>query len=206
MGKWVRSWWRDSEAEGEKPRENMVLTEVIKDNPFNRYKVERPRLRMPPPTVMETIMKVFNEDRMAHPRHAHVFVIPRLMTHLWRRQSGKDADTLAMITAGDHFWDKSKHKPQILAIILPFAFVENYRGPWTVHRLEKPESLQRELVSGFKITVSQDRKEFPHIYGELCRMWQDPEGRSWAILLHFFDCTGISPCTGVSGALVAYHL
>ena len=60
-----------------------------------------------PPATMEMIMEVFNEDRMAHPKQAHMFVVPRLMTHLWRKPLGKDADVLVTITDEDHFWDKS---------------------------------------------------------------------------------------------------
>ena len=69
---------------------------------------------------METIMEVFNEDRMAHPKRSHVFVVPRLMTHFWRKQLGKEADVLMTITARDHFWEKSQQEPPILAIVLPF--------------------------------------------------------------------------------------
>ena len=107
----------------------MTLTEVTKDNMFDLHKVEGPKLWMPPPAVMETIMEVFNKDRMAHPKRAHVFVVSSLMTHLWRKQLGKDADILMTITAGDHFWGKSQHEPLILAIILPLAYIENYRAP-----------------------------------------------------------------------------
>ena len=56
-----------------------------------------------PPSAMETIMEVFNEDRMAHLCRTHVFVVPRLMTHLWRKQLGNDADVLMTIAAGNHF-------------------------------------------------------------------------------------------------------
>ena len=86
--------------------------------------VEGPRLWELPPAAMEPIMEVFNEDRMAHPCRAHVFMVPRLMTHLWRKQLGKDTDLLMTIAAGDHFWEKSQHEPLILTIILPFAYVE----------------------------------------------------------------------------------
>ena len=39
-------------------------------------------------------MEVFNKDRIAHPWNPHVFVVPRLMTHLWQKNLGKDADVL----------------------------------------------------------------------------------------------------------------
>ena len=80
---------------------------------------------MPPPAAMETIMEVFNEDRMVHLKQSHVFVVPSLMTHLWRKHLGKYAYVLMIITTGDHFWGKSQHEPPILVIISPFAHVQN---------------------------------------------------------------------------------
>ena len=87
---------------------NMTLREVTKDNRFDLQKVEGARLWILPPAAMETTMEVFNEDRMAHLKQAHVFVVPRLMVHLWRKHLRKDADALMTITAGDHFRGKSQ--------------------------------------------------------------------------------------------------
>ena len=97
-------------------------------------------------------MEVFNKDRMAYAKQVHVFAIPRLMMHIWRKHLGKDADVLMTITARDHFWDKSQHKPLVLAIVLPFAYVEKYRGTWVARGLEEPESLRKELEAGRNIT------------------------------------------------------
>ena len=58
VGKWVRSWWRD--FKGKKPWGSMDLIEVTKDNLFDLHNVEGPRIWMPPPAAMETIMEVFN--------------------------------------------------------------------------------------------------------------------------------------------------
>ena len=69
-----------------KPWGNMALTEVTKDNLFDLHKVEGPRRCMPPPLPIEAIMVVSNEVRKAHPRQTRVFIISRLMTHLWWRQ------------------------------------------------------------------------------------------------------------------------
>ena len=60
----------------------MPLTEGTKNNLFDLDTVEDPRLWMPPPAAMETIVEVFNDDRMAHPYWGHVFVVPRLVTYL----------------------------------------------------------------------------------------------------------------------------
>ena len=96
---------------------------------------------MPPPATMETMVGVYNKDRMAHPKRAYVFVVSRLMTQLWRKHLEKDADVLMTITAGDHFWEKSQHEPLILDIALTFTCVKKYRGPWVACGLEEPESL-----------------------------------------------------------------
>ena len=110
---------------------------------------------------------------------------------------GKDADVFVTIAAGDHFWEKSQHEPPILAIILPFAYVENYRGPWISRGLENPEALRAGLEAGFKIAAGRDPKQFLNMGGELCRMWKDPEGRSRTLLLQFLDwARGFPPVRG----------
>ena len=81
---------------------------------------------------------MFNEERIVHARRAHMIVVPRLMTHLWITHLGKDVDVLMIITAGDHFWDRSQHEPLILTMVLPSAHVKTYRGPWVAHGLKKP--------------------------------------------------------------------
>ena len=61
----------------------------------------------PPPAAMGTVLEVFNEDHLAHPWNPHVCVVPRLMTHLWRKSLGKDMDVMFTIQVGKHFWDFS---------------------------------------------------------------------------------------------------
>jgi|SaaInl85LU_5_DNA_1037374.scaffolds.fasta_scaffold15347_4 hypothetical protein len=87
---------------------------------FEARSVEGARLWMPPPAAMETVMEVFNDDRIAHPTKTHIFVVPRLMTQLWRRKLGKDADVLftVAVAAGNHFWERSQHESLIIAIVL----------------------------------------------------------------------------------------
>ena len=83
----------------------------------------------PPPSEMETVVKLFNEDCLAHPHIPHVFTIPRLMTHLWRKNSSKDADVLFTINVGPSSWPCYIHEPLILLIVLPLDHVSNYIGP-----------------------------------------------------------------------------
>ena len=47
---------------------------------FTLYKVEHPRLWCPPPAAMATVVELFNDDRLPHPKIPHVFCVPQLMT------------------------------------------------------------------------------------------------------------------------------
>ena len=69
-----------------------------------------------PPAVMEIISGLQRGQHGLPPKMG-------FMTHLKKTQSGKAAEVLISITAGDHFWVKSAHKSIILAIVLPFSMV-----------------------------------------------------------------------------------
>ena len=49
---------------------------------------------------MVTALEVFNEDIITHPWNPHVFVVPRLMTHMWRKSPSKDADVMFTVQVG----------------------------------------------------------------------------------------------------------
>ena len=148
---------------------------------------------MPPPEAMETIMEVFNEDRIAHPWNPHVFVVPRLMTHLWRKHLGKDADLILTVTLGEKFWGKPQHEPLIVTVVIPLSHVNDYRGPWLVKGYDEAQSLTRELSTGFK--YSRDRRpQGPFdVEGPLCGLWQYTEGGSRSLLRKFMRWARTSP-------------
>eukprot|EP00956_Cyclotella_meneghiniana_P028890 scaffold68504_cov17-Cyclotella_meneghiniana.AAC.1 len=64
---------------------------------------------------------MFNEDRIARPHLPHVFVVPRLMTGMWRKQLSKDADVVFTVESGPAFWPKHMHEPLLVLIVFPFA-------------------------------------------------------------------------------------
>ena len=70
---------------------------------FRLHEVKGHRLWIPPPAAMETVMELFAEDHLVNPHLAHVFVVPRLMTHLWRRHMLRDADLHFYVQAGAPF-------------------------------------------------------------------------------------------------------
>ena len=61
-----------------------------------------PRLWVPP-AAMEIVMELFNDDHMVHPHIPHMFAIPCLMAHLWRKQLSKDTDVVFTVKTGSFF-------------------------------------------------------------------------------------------------------
>jgi hypothetical protein len=107
VGKWVRSWWRTSD-QGQDPDHGrdwggLPLEEVTQDNMFELKNVKAARLWMLPMAVKEVAIKLLWEDKLAHPQWPHVFVVPRFMTELWRRDLGRSADILFTVPAGVPF-------------------------------------------------------------------------------------------------------
>ena len=130
-------------------------------------------------------MELFNEDRIAHPQNPHVFVVPRLMTHLWRKNLGKDADVMFTVAPAGHFWERTQHEPLIVAVVLPLSYVRDYRGPWLARGSDEAQSLSRELSAGFKYFRDRRRQGLFDVAGPLCSLWHDAEGRSRTLLREF---------------------
>ncbi len=81
-GAWVRSWWLSKKGAN---FGGLPLREVTKDNMFKLQDFKAAQLWMLPPAAMEVALELLCEDCLAHPQWPHVFVVPWLMTHLWRR-------------------------------------------------------------------------------------------------------------------------
>jgi hypothetical protein len=99
---------------------------------------------------MEVAIELLWEDKLAHPQWPHVFVVPRFMTHMWRRDLGKSTDILFTVPAGVPFWGASQFEPLKFAIIFPRSHVSSYTGPWAVKGTDLGEHFQRALQEGFK--------------------------------------------------------
>ena len=174
---WIDSWWGNWCGS--------PLVEVGPKQWFELQKVQGPRLWMPPPAAMETVMEVFNEDRLAHPWNPHVFVVPRLMTHLWRKNLGKDMDVLFTVQVGEHFWGRAQHEPLIVAVALPLVHVDRHRGPWLARAMPEAKALVRELDLGFKFCKDHRHQGLHELDRSLCGVWKDATRRSGHILQEF---------------------
>jgi hypothetical protein len=187
VSSWVRSWWRTKKGED---WGGLPLEEVTAETMFELKDLKTARLWLVAPAVMETALELFCEDRMAHPQWPHVFVIPRLMTHMWRKDLGKDADVLFTIPAGANFWASGQFEPLIVAIVFPLAHVPRYTGPWLVKGTDEGARYERALTDGFK---GNDTGELHELGGSLQRVWEDAASGSRAVLQQLLAWAGGFP-------------
>jgi hypothetical protein len=173
VGKWVCSWWRTSD-QGQDPDHGrdwggLTLEEVTQDNMFELKNVKAARLWMLPSAVKEVAIKLLWEDKLAHPQWPHVFVVPRFMTKLWRRDLGRSADILFTVPAGVPFGGASQFEPLIVAIIFPLSHVSSYTGPRSVKGTKLGEHL---LSAGTTGGIQAPRSWDPYQWVKGGRGWE----------------------------------
>jgi hypothetical protein len=139
------------------------------------------------PAVMETALELFGNDRLAHPQGPHVFVIPHLMTHMWRKNLGMDVDVLFTVPAGVPFWTAGQFEPLFIAIIFPLSQVPRYTGPWLVKGTDEGERFERSLIDGFK---GNDPRELHDVGRNLQCVWEDASSWSRAVLQQLLAWVG----------------
>lgn len=76
----------------------------------------------PPPAAADAAIEQLAFSRHKRPSLLHLFVCPRLMTHLWRKRLFKTADVLFVLPAGHRntVWADSMFEPLLVGICLPF--------------------------------------------------------------------------------------
>ena len=149
---------------------------------------------------MATVVELFNDDRLAHPKIHHVFCVPRLMTQLWRKALSKDADLVFTVEAGASFWPKGMHEPLIVLVVLPLHFVPHYRGPWVMRGGECAVGYKTALDSGFKSPARDEPEELHDVGGPVCGVRSDGERELRDFLRKFLEEAKTAP--SVSGRLV----
>ena len=159
---------------------------------FELKNLHAARLWMLPPAAMEVALELLTEDRLAHPHWPHVFLVPRLMTHLWRRDLGKEADILFNIPAGVHFWGARLYEP-LTVVLFPLSHVPSYTGPWVVKGTDVGANFERALVRGFRGDPLDDPAELHELDGRVRMLWKDPESGSRVVLQQLRAWAGTFP-------------
>jgi hypothetical protein len=191
VSQWVRSWWTTEKGAN---FGGLELVEITKDNMFELRDLKAARLWMLSPAAMEVAMELLCEDCLAHLQWPHVFAIPRLITHLWRKELMKSMDLLFTVPASVPFWIARQFEPLIVAIILPLSYVPSYTGPWLVKGSDEGKHAEQALQRGFKCGEDpNDAGEFHELDGSLRQVWEDPAVRSRLVLQQFLAWVGMFP-------------
>jgi hypothetical protein len=148
VSQWIQSWWTREDGAAWC---GVPLKTLAPNDWFLLHDSNQPRLWVPPPAAMPTVLELFNDDRLTNPHLPHVFAVPRLMTHLWRKQLSKDADVVFTVPCDPSFWPIDMHEPLIILIVFPLTFVQSYQGPWLVKGTDGISQTEGTLNGGFKL-------------------------------------------------------
>ena len=195
VSQWMRLCWEDSDgrplfhtSQFQGRDEIWESSQLIKLEPtdwFRLREIPGHRLWVPPPAAMETVMELFADDHLVNPHLAHVFIVPRLMTHLWRKHLLKDSDLSFYVHRGAPFWPLSMHEPLTVVIILPLGHTPHHRGPWTVRGRAETGAFARRLDTEFQRPGKNGRREFFDLEEAMPCLQEETYQWTWAVLREF---------------------
>ena len=173
---WIRAWWGQEE-----------LLKLAPDQWFIEAQKGRDCLWMPPPAAAPVAVEVLAEAKLKRPDSAHILVIPRLMTHLWRKALRKDADLFFDVPVGTSLWQTNMHEPLTVFLLLPLVRHRAWKGPWVLRGSNLATTSQKKLEWGFARAVGKRRSGHNGLGRELWEVWKDVETGSGDILRKFLN-------------------
>jgi len=120
-----------------------------------------------------------------NPHLTHVFAVPRLMTHLWRKQLFKDADLKFYVKAGAPFWPCSMHEPLTVVVVLPLAYTPSYSGPWSVKQTPDSESAGNYLDALYADYEADGREKCYDLESPMPSLWENEQRWTRDFLFQF---------------------
>lgn len=73
-----------------------------------------------PPAVADAAVEELRKARIKRQKSLHIVLIPKLFTHIWKKQLLKCCDFTIDIPAGQTFWSYDQFEPLTLGICFPF--------------------------------------------------------------------------------------
>jgi hypothetical protein len=109
----------------------------------------------PPPAAADVAVEQLGLSRHKRPTFLHIFICPRLMTHLWRKRLYKLADLVFSIPAGYRtgLWSMNMYEPLTIGILLPFLPI----APWSRRRSPPILEVERKLHEVWKDPQGDER-------------------------------------------------
>lgn len=116
----------------------------------------------PPPAAASVALRALTESRHKHKHFNHIFIVPRLMTYMWRKRLQRCADFVFELPPGARsIWPQSECEPLIIGIVLRFSI----SSPWQVRESTLLLDMDRQLR---QLWMSEDGDERP-ILRQLCQ-------------------------------------
>lgn len=121
----------------------------------------RTYLWCPPPFAADMAMAEMRRARIKRQTSAHVFVCPRLCSHLWLKQLHKASDIVFQVPPNQMYWPKSMHEPLLIGILFPFVRSK----PWQLRGSPKMHEMGRKLRGMY----AEEKVDAGNI---LCQLWK----------------------------------
>ena len=115
----------------------------------------------PPPCAGAAAVEELRKARHKRQKSQHLFVIPRLMQPIWRKQLHKAADLVLILKPGHPAWPREMLEPLTLAFLFPFIS----QKPWQLRGSIQLLALGRQL----------------------CRVWEGDEGNEGHLLRQLWN-------------------
>jgi hypothetical protein len=173
---WVRTWCPTSSIEPLSPAEWYTRGHGWTTGQCNPDGVWMPEvsdetwfLWAPAPAAAHVALREMSASRHKRTQLNHIFLCPRLCTHLWRKWLFKIADIVLEIPAGCRsFWPSDQHEPLILGLTLRFSACP----PWQLRNSPSILDLGRQ-VQELWVNVPGDERG---LLRQLCHLPVTMEG------------------------------
>jgi hypothetical protein len=165
------------------------------DEPFQRPVLEAGVYGwFPPPAAADVALEQLRLSRLKRQNSSHVFVCPRLLRPLWRKQFSKACDLIFKIPPGAPGWPAEMFEPLLIGVCFPFLRSK----PWQFRGTPKISSVARKL-HGMRQDVELDRGPFLRKFWNIAhRLLTLPEHMVSRVL--FFERRDPVPCRSGGGA------
>ena len=145
----------------------------------------------PAPAAARVAVEELRRARHKRQNSYHVFVCPRLMTNLWRKDLGKVVDFLFELPSGAPQWPSDTHEPLVVGIVLPFIRSQ----PWQLRRAPKLLGMARQLRRVFQTPDGDGRPLLRELF-ELPNRLDSVPARVVRKLLQYAPAGSVSPTAG----------
>jgi len=96
----------------------------------------------PPPAIADVALDELELSRHKRKQINHVFEVPRLMTHIWRKRLKRLCDLVFELPPGTRdVWPALEHEPLIIGLTLRFLL----SSPWQTRRSDGILEVERQL-------------------------------------------------------------